>query len=92
MLLQTPVPRTPRSYTNLFQTFLGHFGTNMFVGLFLFTFGTNIRPSWTNFDHFWDQKSEHVYVYAIWLYGYMAIRLYGYMAIWWVALIPKLRR
>ncbi len=36
--------------------------------LFLFcltTLGTNIRPYWTYVDHFWDQKSEHVYVSMI---------------------------
>ena len=28
-----------------------------FVWLCLTTFGTNLRPYWTSFDHFWDQKS-----------------------------------
>ena len=48
------------------EPFSNHFGA--FRDLFVFvltTFGTNIQPSWTTFDHFWDQKSEHVYVSLI---------------------------
>ena len=63
-----------------FPDLFGSFRDNMFFEFCWPLSGPiscHIGSYWTNFDHFWDQKSEHVYVYAIWLYGYKAIWLYG---------------
>mgnify|MGYP000630077806 CR=1 FL=1 len=48
-----------------FPDLFGSFRKKLFVLTFVDHFGTNIQPYWTYFDHFWDQKSEHVYVSMI---------------------------